>query len=834
MPDAERKDTGPRVLLIGDLASHTMLIREQSEDRADAISDPPYKVYRREPNEPLLPVMIQKALLEGQDIAEGDIKIIPDFDQDAYKSLGGTCGELISALDLFPESSAGKRDKTRLRVKCEYLASPEKIVSTTSQEMGQYAAILSNAVATVSAGPKDCVMVLYDQNAFTRRVILHAEETSSEWVNLRKLVNAATHGLVVAINGDLVQEGWLNKLKLLILPNAAQSGARPPNVLVLITADCLRKAGLNITKYGALENTIKDIFASAKLSPLKELLELAGHVVIVFRETGSLYIDQSGETTRASLHFCPNFDRIAQSDSVNYGDVPGKFSVFLTAVVKELYRAARFHGTVDGRWNIPDALRLGAIGFNQLFARGLRQKAGDAPFKAIENALSADECLNMCKASRNTEKREYLMCSLHLDPKDLPGWDRTTTFLTDTKDVVLARLRAIVERGMDATLVDPDVMSSEPKSREPGEFRPWFPKSYITLPYAAFNNLRLVNAKEIGNHHSLAKIIKKYIETDEWGTPLSIAVFGSPGSGKSFGVKQILESVDPGRKTEPLTFNLAQFSTVDQLTDAFHRIQDRALSSKEVPLAIFDEFDASFETWRGWLKYFLAPMQDGLFRGKNGDYRVGRSIFLFSGGTANSYEEFARPLEKLRYKLAVTPDVPTRLDQVNSPELRGKSRNNVVVTPGATQERDYDDSPEATVVRSSKLGDFASRLRGYLDISDINEGRDKNGVPLALTNATRLRRAVILRSLLDQQAKAIFVSYSNGVQRARIHPTVIDEFLNQKEYLHGVRSMEAIIQMSRWVDGQFVPASLPSREQMAVHVFSPFFQHENKANGGPG
>jgi hypothetical protein len=31
-------------------------------------------------------------------------------------------------------------------------------------------------------------------------------------------------------------------------------------------------------------------------------------------------------------------------------------------------------------------------------------------------------------------------------------------------------------------------------------------------------------------------------------------------------------------------------------------------------LVFFDEFDSSFEVKLGWLKYFLAPMQDEVFR----------------------------------------------------------------------------------------------------------------------------------------------------------------------------------------------------------------------------
>jgi hypothetical protein len=68
------------------------------------------------------------------------------------------------------------------------------------------------------------------------------------------------------------------------------------------------------------------------------------------------------------------------------------------------------------------------------------------------------------------------------------------------------------------------------------------------------------------------------------------------------------------------------------LTAAFHQAQDRALA-EEVPLVFFDEFDSSLNKEPyGWLKYFLAPMEDGKSElpGRQGDLRIrwwdGRNI----------------------------------------------------------------------------------------------------------------------------------------------------------------------------------------------------------------
>ncbi len=73
---------------------------------------------------------------------------------------------------------------------------------------------------------------------------------------------------------------------------------------------------------------------------------------------------------------------------------------------------------------------------------------------------------------------------------------------------------------------------------------------------------------------------------------------------------------------------------------AFHQVRDIGLSGK-FPLVFWDEFDTSLaETPLGWLRYFLAPMQDGKFQEGQISHPIGRAIFVFAGGTSSSMAEF--------------------------------------------------------------------------------------------------------------------------------------------------------------------------------------------------
>ena len=159
----------------------------------------------------------------------------------------------------------------------------------------------------------------------------------------------------------------------------------------------------------------------------------------------------------------------------------------------------------------------------------------------------------------------------------------------------------------------------------------------------------------------------------------------------------------------------------------------------------------------------------------------GKVIFLFSGGVSHNFDQFRNHFQENQAEGA---------------------------TAGTA-------SASSTTIEEKrcKLPDFLSRLRGHLNVKGIN--RQESEFDFVL----KLRRAMILRSLLEEHATPIFIAQGNGNEKkANISDDVIIAFLSANHYTYQVRSMEAVIQSSRWIDSKFVTASLPSSTQIGNHV----------------
>lgn len=340
-------------------------------------------------------------------------------------------------------------------------------------------------------------------------------------------------------------------------------------------------------------------------------------------------------------------------------------------------------------------------------------------------------------------------------------------------------------------------------------------------PTVRYGKYLALGQSDIENCNNIQELLRQHLLAKS-GSPISFAVFGSPGNGKSFTVEEIAHHLD-ARLIERLTFNLSSFNSPDHLASAFVKVAELAAAGK-VPLVFFDEFDSP-RAGRplGWLKYFLAPMQDGMYLHRDGVLKLGNSIFVFAGGIFESFSEF-------------------------------RNRANP-----AFAEEDWDP-------KDAKVPDFVSRLRGHLDIPGIDRiPSGKAGLERSWQNPSDhytpyLRRAILINGMLrkhdlirESNRKCAAIGSNDEksneeesepdpefddlgrcwkreldaeepgeelevIETARIADDLLRAMITVSEYRHGARSVSSVINAIMPLGQKLEKAGMPVINQLNMHT----------------
>ena len=494
------------------------------------------------------------------------------------------------------------------------------------------------------------------------------------------------------------------------LPEKEIIGQIAERCFLMIDANVLRKSGAMISARISWERSVTELLWQLQHNPALSYLCKVPHILITFAEDGAVYIRRENDKPKASLVLA-------------HGNGEG----FL-------------RGKINGSTNDSFALMTVALALQ---------------FPEVISGKMPLHILPVLKAAENLLTDGYPIEKLREGKLEMPKIETT-----------IDEMPFEIPFDPEQSVVDPDfwrISNSASNKRifdMACEYVLKGAKVIEGLPLLSFGGLTTIDRWEIEAFRNICNLIENYVGSDSI-RPLSIAVFGAPGSGKSFGVTQIAKNILPG-KVEKLEFNVSQFVDNTDIGIAFQKVRDVTLEGK-LPLVFFDEFDSDRNGVQlGWVKNFLMPMQDGKFKDESGEHPLGKCILVFAGGTSSSFEDFSQPMS------SENPEEQKKFKDIKGP-------------------------------------DFVSRLRGTINVLGPNQtnANDKNYI---------LRRALLLRSLCERK-----LNMKKG-GNAPLNQNVLWAMLLVPKYKHGARSMEAILDMSRIEGNVWEPVSLPFYSQLSLHV----------------
>lgn len=501
---------------------------------------------------------------------------------------------------------------------------------------------------------------------------------------------------------------------------------------VLLAADDLRREEALISRRLSWEQTAIDTLRALDSHPLLRELKRAATLVINFRAAGALCLRRRVDgPTDCFLVFRAAMME-GEATNPQYGSVYGFQSCLLAALAHHL---APLGAATAAAGNVPagdDKAELAALlqGVESgLAAQRRLYELGHGQVNRGEPGFPVEEIGKAITKGASGLVRVNVPLEVVRHERQVNGWsilDRQEP-APEGSHAPMAGLAKLVARYGRRAVDD--------------------------VPSLAIDPLFTVDRGEIESLRALKRSIEDYESEKVQKKPLSIAVFGPPGAGKSFAVKAIAKEALPGG--ELLEFNLSQFNGPPDLIGAFHQVRDAVLSGR-TPVVFWDEFDSGEYKW---LQYLLAPMQDGAFQEDRITHPIGKCVFVFAGGTSPTLERFGP---------APLPAGDVDVGAIGLEQLQAL-RN------------------EHARFRLLKGPDFVSRLHGYLNILGPNPRRPEAAEPQEADRTYPVRRALILRALMRAGQDEVLC----------LDAGLLHALLTLPEYRHGARSFEKIVMALR-------------------------------------
>lgn len=472
-------------------------------------------------------------------------------------------------------------------------------------------------------------------------------------------------------------------------------------LIVVVSTSELRRADVRLGTALSWEQTLEELHFALRHHPGMQSLTKCRHLIVSFGSEGAVWFrNDGGPNLTATVLFDPEHVEGEHGCDIE-GSVYGHLSCLSATVAAEVASA-------PGDPDLEAAMRSGLATMRHLREHGhgaASEPGAGFPAKSLAEAARGDGGAPLQSRSFPCDEAS---CPVR------PGWSLLALHEAPSATSSGVPLHGIARR----------VLIQGPRAlRAP------------TLRVGAFFT---ADRGEIEALRSLRQLVRRYVADRKADKPLSIGVFGPPGAGKSFAVKELAKDL-LGDRLGWLEFNLSQFNDAADLIGALHQVRDRILEGK-MPVAFFDEFDSqSFK----WLKFLLAPMQDGRFQEGQLSHPVGQCLFIFAGGTSHTFEAFAAK---------------------------------------GVRSDDDEDSRKADDFVLAKGPDFASRLDGKLNVIGPNPRPAQASSPADIFFP--VRRALFIRSNLR----------CSDTERLAIQPGLATALLEISAFKHGSRSLQKLLE----------------------------------------
>jgi hypothetical protein len=288
-------------------------------------------------------------------------------------------------------------------------------------------------------------------------------------------------------------------------------------LIVVMTVADLRGSEVQISRALSWEKTAEDLARELVQNPRVNALARCAHVVISFGTAGAFWLQNTAAANHKLEVECQLlFDPAAMEGTWEQG-YPGKMigytSCLAAGIARQLMLQPKAPQLASGITSGLSALRkLHHIGYGEC-GEGKVITPLAFPLKAIAEELAAPQTsfvvttipARFCAATSAREK-----CATN-------AWTILALRAEATKKPLFEIARHIVLDGVEATLHD--------------------------VPLGRFGGLLTLDRQEMESYRSIGALIREYRRQTNLDRPLSLAVFGAPGSGKSFGIVQVVKSI---------------------------------------------------------------------------------------------------------------------------------------------------------------------------------------------------------------------------------------------------------------------------------------------------